>query len=201
MSSPLQAVTPREYFKEKVDDALTNQNVEIDDTIQFYLVNLLCDFVSLSKLHSTGHEKVLDTPLALMLKEAMESPPGTRVKILKRLGDTSLYFAGFFQEFFTRKTFDIDYYISMGANAYDNVSQLMRDHFGEDHFQCMYRQLSTKFGSLVEVVAEVSDNKEGAENHDLINLYDRFTRSPSERLLRILEQHGIIPVVAPKTSQ
>lgn len=191
-------VKPQEFFREKVTEAIANQNLRVGDDIEFYLVNLLCQFIAPGKLETvTGEMNALETPLALMLKEAMEAPPHVRLRIFKYLGDTSLYFAGFFQDYFNRKTFDIGYYISLGSSAYNNVSTLMRDHHGDEHFTAMYNGLADKFRELVDVVAEVSETPGEARPVDILAIYDRWTRSNSERLRRMLNKVGITPIPVP----
>ena len=192
-------VKPQEFFREKVSEAAAKQKVEIPDDVEFYIVNLLCDFIAPGKLDTLfGEIGALETPLALMLKQALEAPPAQRLRIYKYLGDTSLYFAGFFQDFFNRKAFDINYYISLGSSAYDHVSHLMRDQHADDHFTSMYGTLADKFRSLVEVVAEVSEAP-GQDNKpiDLLAIYDRWNRNNSERLRKKLSAAGIIPIPTP----
>lgn len=199
MGAPqLQLVQPQEFFREKISEAVANQKVQIGDDVEFYLVNLLCEFIAPGKLETVaGEMNAMETPLALMLKEAFEAPPAQRVKIFKYLGDTSLYFAGFFQDYFNRKTFDISYYISLGSSAYDNVSTLMRDHHGDENFRVMYTAMADKFQNLVDVVAEVSEVPGQERPLDILAIYDRWTRTNSDRLRRALHKVGITPVPVP----
>jgi hypothetical protein len=193
------AIRPEEYFREKVVTALQSLKVEVNDEIEFYIVNLLCEFIDPKRLSSPGDGlSVLETPLAMMLKQAMEAPPTRKVKLYKGLGDTSLYFAGFFQDYFNNKTFDVSYYITLGTTAYNTIAALMRDVHRDEHFTAVYGALAQKFESLVEVVAEVSEQPGGKEtSKDLLALYDRWTKSNSERLRRTLEKHGIMPTTTP----
>lgn len=191
-------VAPQEFFREKISEAMQNQKIEVGEDIEFYLVNLLCEFIHPGKLETfTGELDALETPLAMMLKQAVEAPPAQRMKILKYLGDTSLYFAGFFQDYFNRKTFDIGYYIALGQSAYGSVSTLMRDTHGDKHFGEMFTSLSERFPHLVEVVAEVSETPGNARPVDVLAVYDRWTRSNSERLRKLLHKLGIMPIPNP----
>jgi len=191
-------VAPQEFFREKVTAAMAKQNLRVREDVEFYLVNLLCEFIAPSKLDTvTGELTALETPLALMLKQAMEAPPATQARIYKYLGDTSLYVAGFFQDYFNNKAFDINYYISLGASAYTNVSTLMRDQHGDEHFKVMYDELATHFPGLVEVVAEVSEVPGSDKPLDILSIYDRWNRTNSERLRRMLRKVGIEPIVTP----
>lgn len=188
-------VKPEEFFREKVSEAVANQKVDLSDQLEYYIVNLLCDFIHPTKLATlSGQLDALETPLALMLKEAVEAPPTQRVRIFKYLGDTSLYFAGFFQDYFNRKAFDINYYINLGSSAYTNVSSLIRDHHGDDHFTAVYRDLAQRFQDLVEVLAEVSETPGNTQPIDVLAVYDRWARNNSERLRKVLNKAGIFPI-------
>ena len=43
----LREQTPTEYFKELVESALARQHVQAGDLTEYYLVNLLCQYVRL----------------------------------------------------------------------------------------------------------------------------------------------------------
>lgn len=192
-------INPQDFFRDRVAEALANQRVSVRHPVESYVVNLLCDFIHLSPLETaSGHQlSALDTPLALMLKEAREAPPSQRVRILKYLGDTSLYIAGFFQDYFNRKTYDVHYFSAVGASAYDNVAAIIRNQHGDKHFASVYSDLSQHFQTLVEVLAEVSEAPDENRPIDILAVYDRWNRTQSERLRRILSRFGIIPVKAP----
>jgi hypothetical protein len=191
-------VLPHEFFRGKVVEALQNQQVALREDVEFYLVNLLCEFVVPGKLQTmTGEIDALDTPLAVMLQQALEAPPQERLRIYKYLGDTSLYVSGFFQDYFNRKTFDISYYIALGSSAYEHVATLFRDHHRDHRFNHVFSDLASKFHKLVDVVAEVSEVPGTSKPLDLLTVYDRWTRSNSDRLRKTLLQAGILPVQVP----
>ena len=50
--------------------------------------------------------------------------PSERNRALQRLGDVSLFIAGFFAGSFARKLVDIDYHIAMGGRAYGSLADL-----------------------------------------------------------------------------
>lgn len=193
-------VKPEEYFHEKVSAAIKRLNLEINEDIEFYLVHLLCDFIDPTKISTAlgENEDVMDLPLALMLKKATEAPPNGKMRIFKTLGDTSLYFSGFFQDYFNRKSFDIGYYITLGTIGYQNVAALMRDHHREDHFYELYQELADCFERLVDVVAEVSTETNPMTASNVLSVYDRWTKCNSQRLYRLLSKYGITPI--PPTS-
>jgi hypothetical protein len=100
----VEILSPQDFFRDQVTNAAQSLKLQLNDDIEFYLVNLLCEFINPAQLNIDDDMAVLDTPLAFMLKKAVESSPDIQIKVYKRLGDTSLYFAGYFQDFFNRKT-------------------------------------------------------------------------------------------------
>lgn len=190
----VEIVSPAAYFRDRVNSASQTLKLELDGEIEFYLVNLLCEFINPAQLALDSNMDVLDTPLALMLKKALESTPDMQIKVYKRLGDTSLYFAGFFPDFFHRKSYDLGYYIEMGAAAYEQTSALMRSHKNDRHFSKIYSGLAQDFHKLVSIVSEIAESKPVTQDRDLLATYMRWQHTQSETLRRVLEEEGIIPL-------
>ena len=191
--SHLQLVQPADFFREKISDAASTLQLNLTDELEFYLVNLLCDFINPENLNLDELD-LLDTPLALLHKRAIESSPDMQIRIYKKLGDISLYVTGYFQDSLYRKTVDADYYISMGSGAYRRISHLMQNHHRDEHFTRIYGDLSREFRNLVALVTELADDLPKRENPNIIAIYERWSRTGSERLRRILQDEGILPV-------
>lgn len=179
------------FFKELVCEAMERQRVSAQPETEFYIVNLLNQFMTADKLYikdSEGSSK--EEPLAFMLKEALETPQVHAQKILFRhIGDVSLYVAGFFQDSLSRKLVDVDYYIGMGGSAYHHVA-LRAD---EDITKALYRELADKFATFVEVLADVSEKTSGRTQKDILRLYELWVKTRSERAAKALQQAGILP--------
>jgi hypothetical protein len=191
-------VKPAEFFREKVSNAATQLNLRIDEHLEFYVVNLLCEFIDPSRLTLENEQlQILETPLAIFLQKALEAPPERQAKIFKRLADSSLYMAGYFQEHFNRKTVHIDYYISLGSAAYNALAKLTAGETRESRRGHLYARLARRFPELVDIVAEVSEIPGAKKPTDILALYDRWTRYPSDRLQRLLSDLGILPVPTP----
>ena len=185
--------TPKEYFREQLVAKAEEMSLPLKHNVEFYIVNLLCEFVDITRLDSVleGWD-LFDAPLALMYKKAMESPPSQQMKCFKRIGDVSLYIAGFFEEYFNRKTFDIKYYIDFGSSAYGSAARVVASS-GTNTFVEVYEDMATHFQSYVDVVAGVSMGGQKAPQ-DILCAYERWSKTGSERLRRVLEESGISPV-------
>lgn len=185
---------PQEFFKEQVSYALAQHNIKAEPEVEFYLVNLLCNFIDPSKSGFTqGDESLLDVPLALQLKNALEAPANMQHQILKNMADTSLYIAGYFQDYFNRKAFDINYFITLGSSAYESVGNLLKDK-GENR-STIFFALADKFGDFVEVYAIISDQLGFSGPENILATYDRWIMNQnSDRLRKKLEKSGINPI-------
>ena len=184
-------VQPQDFFRELVMNALGKQKVSTQPETEFYLVNLLNQFMKTDRLYSRTKEgEAREETLAMMLKEAFEQPqPFTQSLLFRHIGDVSLYMAGYFQDSLNRKSVDVDYYIDVGGTAYRQVA----DRSEEDIKKTLYLELAQKFGSFVEVLAEVSDQTTPKTEKDILRLYELWIRTGSDRAAKALQEAGILP--------
>jgi hypothetical protein len=190
------------YFADIVDKAVEYRRVSITEPAQFYIVTLLSQFATSDRLYRRDEEngRLEREALALLLARASSAPVQERVRLLKRLGDSSLYISGFFAESLARSLVDVDYYISMGGSAYGSLSDLYRARPGTDSFSLLFAELADNFRELVEVVSRVSSqaNPFCASNESLLRLYDIWVRTRSPRLAEKLRANGLEPAAAVK---
>lgn len=177
-------LSPQEFFHNQVTEACQELQTALDKDLEFYIVNLLCTYIDPPDL-----ETFLSRPLALQLKQALESSHNDQFKLLKNMGDRSLYFAGFFQEYFTSKSIDVNYYISMGSNAYMRISETQPD----SSFASIYKGLCRTFSQLVEVISVVADRNHINQDSSILALYEKWLRTKSVRIQKRLEDNGIRP--------
>lgn len=191
-SENLKLVTePSVFFKEEISKAFQKQKLKINQDIEFYLVDLLSRFMLSDNLFKTAEngEKRSET-LALLYQEALMSPDfGKRREDLRRLGDVSLYTAGFFSESLMRKAVDVDYYISMGSAAYANLAQIVIDNY----FRKVYSELADRFVKFVDVLCEISSAAHLQDPKNILRQYDIWLKTGSESAESKLKEAGIIP--------
>lgn len=185
------------FFQERIANASKQLKVKLTDEVEFYLVNLLTEFIDPERLNQEFESDILGTPLVFLLKQTVEAPEAKRPVMYRRLGDTSLYIAGYFQDYFNDKTFDINYFIMMGASAYNQAAVLMKSQARETIQPETLNTLASNFMQVVDVVAQASDSFIPAKATDILSIYDRWNRCGSERLRMLLLEHGITPINAP----
>ena len=188
-------LSPDTFFREKIEQAKNKMNVQIDSATDDYLTSLLVNFINPPKLATADQSQdLLGQTLFDILKAATESSdPEKKFELLKQLADTSLYISGFFQDYFNRKLFDIDYYMTMGQSAYYHIASL-GPSIGQESKSKVFVDICNQFGTCVDLVAYVSERPETMNNKDLLVLYNRWSKSNSERLYKILKEAGITPV-------
>ena len=179
----LQEQTPTEYFKELVESALARQHLQAGDLTEYYLVNLLCQYVRLDSAAHADHGE----PLAVRLARALQTGGTEQRARLRSLGDFSLFTAGFFSDSLSRRHVDVDYYVSMGAYAYGSLSR------AEDAFREVFGELSRKFVGFSDVLADVSERTALTSNHDVLRIYEKWLRTGSARDGQRLIERGIVP--------
>jgi len=180
-----------EYFRDLVSDALAVRGMQVEEATEFYLVNLLGEYLRKERLFA-GHEG--SEPLALMLKRALEGDRETRFRNLKRLGDTSLFVSGFFGDSLARSLVPVDYYIAMGERAYDALAEEPRGPTGA---QALFAELASRFPAFVDLFAEIAELSDLGSNRGLLRLYERFLITGSERVARRLREKGVALLTPP----
>jgi len=173
-------ITPMEHFKELVTEAIRSQQVAAAESTEFYLSSLLADF--------TNPGRLTDEPLAITYLRALGSGKEVRTRLLKQLGDISLFTSGFFSDSLARKLVDVDYYIAMGESSYGNLASL---HSGPGVE--LFTELATKFKLFVDVLTEVSERCSLTTSTDILRVYERWLKTKSARTERVLRELGIEP--------
>ncbi len=181
MSNLKLVAQPQDYFRELVTAALGRNQVSTRPDTEFYLVNLMNQFVSA--------EKLTQEPLVLMIKEAIErSESHEQQAMFRKVGDTSLYIAGFFQDSLNRKLVDVEYYIGMGGTAYQHAAVRC-----EQGLRPVLQELADRFSVFVNVLADVSEKAFPKTEKDLLRLYEVWVTTRSERAAKALQEAGILP--------
>ena len=195
-AGPVVAVSSlREFFRDAFHAASEHQHLDIDEQAEQYVVNLLTMFSRADALYEKTPDGLRIKPLAQMLADALEAPnAGARQRGLQRLGDVSLFVAGFFARSFARKLIDIDYHIAMGGNAYSSLADTLQRSASGRCVATVYAQLAQKFQRLVDALNEVSDMSYRHSDADILRLYEIWMKTGSPRAHGQLRQLGVQPV-------
>lgn len=185
----------REFFHESVQTAMRKQQVAVDDHTEHYVVNVLTTFARSEELYEQTPEGTRLKPLAHMLAQAAEAPTTQqRDDALRRLGDVSLFIAGFFAQSFARKLIDIDYHIAMGGRAYGTLAESMRGTMRGHAVSGVFVELAAKFQRLVDVLNEVAEMAYSHSDKDILRQYEIWMKTGSPRAYNILRRLGVQPI-------
>ena len=203
-SQPSTRVVPvanlREFFRDELHGALEKQQVPFEDQTEYYVVNLLTLFSRSEALYEKTSEGTRLKPLVVMLSEALEAPSSEdRIRGLQRLGDVSLFIAGFFAQSFARKLIDIDYHIAMGGRAYATLAETMSRGRGRVLGK-VFNELAQKFQPMVDALNEVSEISYQHTDKDILRLYEVWLKTGSRRCFDLLKRLGVNPTAAGGTS-
>jgi hypothetical protein len=186
----------REFFRDAFHAASEHQHLDIDEQAEAYVVNLLTMFSRAEALYEQTADGLRIRPLAHMLADALDAPSAlARQRSLQRLGDVSLFVAGFFARSFARKLVDIDYHIAMGGNAYSSLADTMQRTMSGRTIAGIYAELARKFQPLVDALNEVSEMSYRHTDADLLRLYEIWLKTGSRRAHGLLQQLGVQPVM------
>ena len=193
----------KEFFRDALHDALAHQQVAVEDQTEHYVVNLLTLFSDADALFEReapgAEQRSRLKPLALMLGEALEAPTQeARFRGLQRLGDVSLFIAGFFSAGFARKLVDIDYHIAMGGRAYGTLAEHCSPARGRTLRQ-VFSELAAKFTPMVDALNEISESSYQHSDRDRLRLYETWVKTGSERSRSLLRKLGIEPTPAARS--
>ena len=188
----------QEFFRDAVRDALQRQHVEVDDHTEHYVVNVLTMFARSEALFDQTDGGPRLKPLALMLADAASAPSTEqRSRTLQRLGDVSLFVAGFLSHGFARKLVDVDYHVAMGGRAYGTLADSCVQGVRGRALAGVFAELAAKFQRLVDALNEVSEMSWRQSDRDVLRLYEIWLRTGSPRAHGLLRQLGVTPAVVP----
>ena len=200
VSSRVQPVVNlKEFFKDAFHGALENQHLAVEGQTEQYVVNLLTLFARSEALFERTADGPRLRPLAVMLSKAVEArTEDDRNRNLQRLGDVSLFMAGFFAQSFARRLVDIDYHIAMGGGAYAALAESMARGRGRV-LGLVFAELAEKFQPLVDALNELSETACSHSDKDILRLYEIWLKTGSRRSYSILKRLGVNPTASAAT--
>jgi len=178
----------REYFRQSVAASLQRNQVDVDVETCGYVSDLLTLYARSEALFEQGETGPELKPVALVLAAAIDRGGAERIRALQRVGDQSLFIAGFLGDGLATKLVDVDYYVNMGGAAYRALSAGSRSALRAQ----VFAELARHFVGFVDALADLRENACDA-SEDLLRLYDTWARTGSRRSARRLRAHGIEP--------
>lgn len=180
-----------EFFRDTLRGVLAEQGTAVEEQTEHYVVDMLTLFARAERLHESASDGGGLKPLALMLSDALEAAGAAeREQALRRLGDVSLFMAGFFARGLSRSLVDVDYQIAMGGGAYGTLACSL-ERTRRRGAARMFAELAAKFRLLVDALGEIGDAAYVYTQRDVLRLYEIWLKTGSERARRLLRGLGI----------
>ena len=110
------------------------------------------------------------------------------LRALQRVGDVSLFMAGFFAQSFARRLVDVDYHIAMGGRAYGTLADNCRTGARGRALGAVFAELARKFQRLVDALNDVSEMAHRHDHRDVLRQYEIWLKTGSPRAHGILKQ-------------
>ncbi len=181
------------FFREALRAALVEQRLVVVEHTERYVVSVLASFARAERLYEATPDGPQLKPLAQMCAEAIEAGSAAeRDLALRRLGDVSLFLAGFFARGFSRSLVDIDYHIAMGGRAYGTLADSL-ERGPRRALAHVFAELAQKFGQLVDALGAMSDAAYVYTQRDILRLYEIWLKTGSARARALLRRLGIEP--------
>jgi len=167
-----------EYFMESFDSARKSTGLYVSKDTEFYIVNMLTEFTDSDKF-----SKLYKTPATLMVNRVLENPH-EKLEISKNMGDITSFMCGFFPEHLEKPIFR--YYISLGKAGYSVASRI------DERRGKIFDEMKENLPSIVDTLNEIKENKEIITSEDFVDVYNRWIKTGSKRLKRILMENGMV---------
>jgi len=189
----------REFFRNTLREAIARQKLAVEDQTEHYVVNLLTEFSRAEALFESTPEGPKLRPLAAMYSDALSAAAADRNRLLQRIGDVSLFIAGFFAQGFARKLVDIDYHIAMGGRAYGSLAGNLGPTSRAAVLSSIFHELAAKFQRFVDALNEISEMAHVHSDSDILRLYEIWMKTGSLRAHGVLQRLGVDASVASRT--
>ena len=176
-----------DFFHEAVDSAVHSEGGGVSEDGVYYLSNLLVE-----RGRASEHQQP-QTLVELHIR-AREEGGATAVQSWREIGDRALYISGFFRASLSRQNVSLDYYLSMGAAAYDQLANAMRWTGSGGGFENIYEELAHRFQTCSTVIQRVRDQVRAHSNADILALYEQWTQNPDRATADKLAELGVIPM-------
>lgn len=162
-----------QFFRSELSEAFDKLGLTPREETQTYLVHLLESF---ARLDERSREALgFQRPAAFILGDALQSDGDRRIEAYRRLGDASLFSCGFFREYLdrNRSVVAVDYYRSMGRNAYAHLESLMQFKAPGGAFHVIYDELTDQFDTIVEAFRVLAGSDESPTCAQLVDRWKK----------------------------
>jgi hypothetical protein len=182
----------KELFFDLIDEFEKKLKLTLSEYSKLYLMKLL---EQLAQGNDCLHTAVIeDKSLAEILMEALHKNIFEKIRNLKVLGDLCLLFGGLYPEYMTKRLVDIDYFINIGKNSYNLISDTYRNYSSKYELYMLYNKLTEEFLKLINILTEISDELNFLDRDNLYKTFKRWEKTGIKKYSEVLKNNNIIPI-------
>jgi hypothetical protein len=181
----------KELFFNLVDEFEKKLGIHLSEYSKIYLMELLEELAANNNYFNNILE---DKALAEVLMEALHQNIFEKIKNLKAVGDLCLLFGGLYPDYMTKKLVDIDYYILIGKNSYNLISDTYRNYTSKYELYRLYNKLSEEYIQLINILTEISDKLNFLTRNDIYKSFKRWKKTGISKYLEVIRSNNVIPI-------
>jgi hypothetical protein len=178
--------TLADYFRQRLTALTENHSDSYHEDTLWYMGNMLARFGLRDHLFHYDKGELQIRPLALLYKDALETPePHQRCLLLRHLGDMALFLCALFPERYQRRGIRKDYFLGMGGGAYSYLSENAQQN------RHIFAELANKFAALLNLIAQACAKQMPFDAKDVLRLYRSWMVSGDDSVASQLQGLGI----------
>lgn len=182
----------KELFFDLVNEFEKKLKISLSEYSKLYLMKMLEQLAEGNDYFNTAVME--DKSLAEILMEAVHKNIFERIRNLKALGDLCLLFGGLYPEFMTKKLVDIDYFINIGKNSYNLISDTYKNYTSKYELYMLYNKLAEEYLKLINILTEISDELNFLDRDNLYKSFKRWEKTGIKKYSEMLKCNNIIPI-------
>ncbi|HEY9050019.1 MAG TPA: hypothetical protein VIQ03_00660 [Gammaproteobacteria bacterium] len=173
------------HWKEVIQHAESRCQCTLDEDLESYLIFTLIRF--------TNNPELANKALAPEFLQSLHMMRHARQQALRDVGDQCLLVAGLFPQTANKRLVRVSYYVDLGRNAYQQLSEILKQAFSS-----LYMHLSKSFVQLMDVLQNIREQNELQP----LQALELWSSTGSQNAYRIIGQHTkATPVVPNKRIQ
>jgi len=158
----------KELFFDLIIEFEKKLKIHLSEYSKIYLMKLLEELAEGNNYLNNIIKE--DKPLIETLLEAVHQNIFEKIRNLKALGDLCLLFGGLYPDYMTRKLVDIDYFINIGKNSYNLISDTYKNYTTKYDLYMLYSKLTQEYLKLINILTEISDELSFLDRDNLYKL-------------------------------
>jgi len=165
--------TTTAQWQSLVCEAEASANLQLDETLESYLVFTLMRF--------TQRPELTSSIIALEFLDATQNQGQQQYEQLRDVGDKCLLLSGLFPLTAKRRLVSLGYFVNMGRSAYQQL---------HDKIHGFYGQLAADFVPMMDVLHAIGEINQQNHQIDLLDSFELWDETGSQQALNRLKTAG-----------